>query len=103
MTLVNLIPHAIKVIACASRAGSIALVGRRSGSLPSPGHGLEDGRAPDLSAAPSCPGWEPEPAGGTPVQLAAGISLLSSSKGWISETRRELPSRFRIIRGVTRS
>lgn len=40
VTVFNLIPLAIKVIACVSRAASIVLLGRRSWHLPSQGHSL---------------------------------------------------------------
>jgi len=40
VTVFNLIPLAIEVIACVSRAGSVVLLGRRSWHLPSQGHRL---------------------------------------------------------------
>lgn len=40
VTVFNLIPLAVKVIACVSRAGSTVLLGRRSWHLPSQGHSL---------------------------------------------------------------
>lgn len=77
MTVFNLIPRAIKVIACASGAGSIVLMGRSSRSLPSRGLGMSSGLSSTVL-----------PGAGSSAQLRAGISLLSSWRGWISETRR---------------
>lgn len=95
MTVFNLIPHAIKVIACVSRAGSTALLGRRCWCLPSQGHGLGQGGASGLrealaSSAPSLAG----------ARLRAATSSqhhsirVGAAVGVDSQTRREFPSRL---------
>lgn len=107
MTVFNLISHAIKVIACASGAGSTVLMGRRSGRLPSRGHSLGEGTSSGFigSTVLPCtvPGQEPEPAGGTPVQLGAGDLAPLLLKGVDLRNPEGIPQQMRIIRGVTRS
>lgn len=72
MTVFNLIPCAIKVIACASGAGSIVLMGRSSRACQAEGSG------PSSTVLPGA---------GSAAQLPAGL-LLRSWRGWIPETRR---------------
>lgn len=110
MTVFNFTPHAIKIIACASGAGSIVLMGRRSRCLPSQGHSLGEGTSSGLTSRTvllcAVPGWELEPAGGSPVQLGAGelAPLLSLFLAGVDlRNPGGIPQQIRIIRGVTRS